>query len=75
MSVLKNTVSICKSSTSTILPAVSEALLTAELQSIHTAAVLSSYIDLSKTIICADLAVMVTDGLLLLLCFAAVSLS
>lgn len=47
--------------------------------SIHTAAILSSRIDLSKTIICADLAVMVTDGLPLPppplpLCFAAASL-
>lgn len=75
MSVLKNPVSICKTSMSNILWAVFDALLTAELQSIRTAAILSSHIDLSKTIICADLAVMVTDGLLLPLCFAALSLS
>lgn len=72
---LKNTVS---TSTYNILSTVLEsaALLTAAFQSIHTVAILIFDIDPLKTIICADLAVTVTDGLLLLLLyFAAVSLA
>lgn len=72
MSGLTNTVSICKISTANISFVVFNQRCSGDALCVYTVAILNFYIDPSICVVCADLAVMVTDGLLLY--FAADSL-